>query len=379
MLKKIGLVFISFLVFLSGCDSSVDKDFLLSSAVAAGDYLKNEVNEEGKFTYLYEPETVSIPSKYNILRHSGTLYSMIEVYEFTEDEDLLNSIKRAFTYLTDKIEPCFDLENASCVVEKNYVKVGGNALAILAMVKYAEVTGDISYLDIAESLAEWLYLIQDENGSFSVHKRNNETGEDDDFVSEYYPGEAIFALSKLYGVTKNEKWLRVAAENADYLINDRDKNAKISWLNHDHWLLYGLNELYRHGPNEIYIEHSQKIVQSILQKQRQIDCEQKGWCGSYYTPPRSTPTATRTEGLIAAYKLIKDYGDQQMLPEILKAIDLGIQFQMKCQFDEDLSADFYDPERINGAFYKGPEDYEIRIDYVQHNISGLLGYYRILN
>jgi len=37
------------------------------------------------------------------------------------------------------------------------------------------------------------------------------------------------------------------------------------------------------------------------------------------------------------------------------------------------------PKKYLGAFHKSLTDYEIRIDYTQHNISSILEYYKILS
>ncbi len=42
------------------------------------------------------------------------------------------------------------------------------------------------------------------------------------------------------------------------------------------------------------------------------------------------------------------------------------------------SEEFRNPALAIGGFFESLDEYNIRIDYVQHNISALLGYYEIL-
>src|SRR5699024_5282749 len=90
------------------------------------------------------------------------------------------------------------------VVEKDAQKVGGNALAIVALAKYTEVTGNNKHVPLMQDLASWIKEVQGDDGEFTVHKQRYSNGERFDFVSHYYPGEAILALVRLYQVDKNE-------------------------------------------------------------------------------------------------------------------------------------------------------------------------------
>ena len=147
-------------------------------------------------------------------------------------------------------------------------------------------------------------------------------------------------------------------------------------LIHDHWLLYGLNDLYRQRPNELYLNHAFRIANAIIQSQNR-DPLYPDWLGSYYDPPRSTPTATRSEALYAAYQLARDYSDWDFAQKVLGAFYLDVSFQLQTQFRPESVMYLDDPQRALGGFHRSLTDYEIRIDYVQHNISSLVGLFKI--
>src|SRR5699024_3309014 len=76
--------------------NNLDKEDLLSAIELTKDnYFKQSVNPKGKFVYIYNPEDSTVPSKYNILRHAGTTYSMLETYELMPDKGLMRAIERA--------------------------------------------------------------------------------------------------------------------------------------------------------------------------------------------------------------------------------------------------------------------------------------------
>ncbi|MDH5607561.1 MAG: hypothetical protein OEY93_11830, partial [Anaerolineae bacterium] len=63
--------------------------------------------------------------------------------------------------------------------------------------------------------------------------------------------------------------------------------------------------------------------------------------------------------------------------DYLEALRLGARFQQCTQFWPENSLYVDDPQRGLGGFHRDLSNFEIRIDYVQHNISSLLGLYKI--
>jgi len=349
----------------------VTRDEMLSAAVSGGHYLTREVDPVGRFTYSYLPKTDEVPDSYNILRHAGTLYSMLELYDVTRDGALLRSAQRALDDLAASALPCqLGGEEQVCIVEEDEVKLGGNALAAVALAKYIEVTGDRTRLSDLVAWGRTLQALQYPDGNF-IHKVTYPFGENSGFVSEYYPGEALLALVRIYGQDPDQGWLDTAEKGAQYLIKVRDADLVVEELTHDHWLLYALNELFRHRPDPLYLDHAMRIAQAIVLAQNR-DPEYPDWLGSYYEPPRSTPTATRTEGLCAAYQLARDFETSLSAEDILEAMELGIAFQLQTQFRPESLLYVRDPQRSLGGFHYSLTNFRIRIDYVQHNISGLL-------
>lgn len=353
-------------------------DDLLSAAVAAGDYLRRAVEDDGSFVYSYLAKTDREKDEYNMLRHAGTAYSLLELYAVTGDPELLEAAERALGFLRRQIVECRPgSEWASCVEENGYVKLGGNALAILAFAEHARVTGDRSALPLMSRLASWLTGVQEPSGEFSIHKLELATAEIDDHISEYYPGEALFALTRLHELDGDATWLDAAQRGARWLIEVRDGDLADDELSHDHWLLYALNELHRQSPDPIVIEHALRLARVISSSQNRRP-DFPDWRGSYYRPPRSTPTATRSEGLCAAYALATREGRNEEAAEILEAARLGVDFQLQLQFRPESTLYLPDPMRALGGFPRSLTDFGIRIDYVQHNLSSMLALRRLL-
>ncbi|MBN9289214.1 MAG: YheC/YheD family protein [Gammaproteobacteria bacterium] len=356
----------------------IETDLLLSSAISAGNYLQKSVNEKGEFLYEYLPKIDKFSKRYNVLRHAGSIYAMLELYELTKNEDLLKAAKLALTNLIERAESVtIKAEALLCIVEKGFVKLGANALTILALSKYISITKDTSYLNVAIKLALWMKFAQNASGNFYIHKQKFSNKKNTYFVSGYYPGEAIFSLIRLYQVDPNPLWLDMAQKAADYIIKVRDKDLNIAQLEHDHWLLYGLNELHRFREDPIYIDHTKKLTKAIISAQYRKS-EPRDYLGGFYIPPRGTPTAARAEGMCAAYQLFKDNHFVAECNEILDTIKLCLQFQLQSQYLPERALYLINPMQSLGGFSRSLTDYSIRIDYVQHNLSSIIGLYKIL-
>lgn len=351
---------------------------LQQSIRAAEDYLIKATNEDGMFTYIYHPSTDKKSTvEYNMLRHAGTIYAMMIIYNETGNPQILSSAEKAIQYLINQIHYYNDTR---CLIYNDIIKLGGTALTLLALAEYTLVTGNQEYISLMNDLGRYLLISQKETGEF-IHYRTADKKQILSYKSEYYPGEAIFSLSKLYEIDNNQTWITAAQRNAEYLINQR-KQVSITNLTHDHWLLLAFNQLNQYQFNQNYIDHAVNITKSILIHQRNDitrQPEEKAWLGSYYTPPRSTPTATRSEGLLASYQLLKDNQyNETFLQKIMYAVNLSVHFQLGMQYTHDNTFRFPNPTFAIGGFKESIDNQSIRIDYVQHNICSIITYYQIL-
>lgn len=359
-----------------------EKNLLEAITLAKDGYFKNIVDKRGKFIYSYLPDKDKVRKNYNILRHAGTIYSMLEIYELMPDKDLLKEAERAIKFLLRRVKPVeIDGIRTHVVVERDFNKLGGNGLAIIALAKYITVTNDRQYLPIMKSLAEWMMRTQDQLGKFTIHKQRYSTGELTSFISGFYPGEAILALVRLYEHDQDKKWLDVAEKATEYLIKVRDKNTTIETITPDHWLLYGINDLYRYRPKKYYLKHAFLMCKQIFSRQIKKNWEDPEWVGGYIIknpPPKSTQAACYSEGLAAVYNIAYDYGHLVMAKQIRKAIARGIVFQLRSQVIPRDTREMRNLLPYIGGFQKSITQTELRIDYTQHNISSIIQYYYIL-
>lgn len=347
-------------------------DDLAEAAQGGGDYLVRAVQEDGKFIYHYDPVLDENVSHYNLVRHAGSLYSMYELFMVTRDPELLAVADRACDYMLTQAKPVKvgDLD-ALCIVLDDDYQLGSNALAAVALAKRIEATGEDRYADALQKLTRWIASTQREDGEFGIHKMVFSERRVVPFISVYYPGEAVLALTRMYRVDGDPKWLDAAKRGAEWIISVRDGDLADEELIHDHWLLYALADLYQQRPKPLYLDHVRRLCRAILAIQH-LEPEEADWHGGYYFPPRSTPVATRNEGLAAAYQVLKLAGDDELAAEVLTAIRRGMRFQLQTQYDPPSAMYVLNPPYVMGGFRGSLTDFMLRNDFTQHNISSFL-------
>ena len=359
--------------------NKIDIKDIKNSIKIAALYLNDSVYPSGRFDYSYYADANRSMKDYSALRHAGTIFSMAEYYDVLKDHNILPAIKRAMSYMISFFVPGIENANTICLLERGSIKLGGNGLAILAIAKYTEATKDNAYAPLMKKACEWILEKMNEDGSFPGHIQYYPKGNYKNMISDYYPGEAIYGLMLANKIVPDKRFVEAAYKIAKWLINTRDGNKTVRELQHDHWLLYGLNELHRAKQDQQFIEHVAKICNAIMNKQN-LQVKYPDYFGSFYAgDPRSTPAATRSEGLLAAYRLIRDYDDNEQLAlSIMECAKRTIGFQLRTQYTELTTMYLAVREKAYGGFRGSINTHEIRIDYVQHNLSSLLALYQIM-
>jgi hypothetical protein len=344
---------------------------------AAGAYLARMVNAEGMFVYRYHADSDFEEPSYNIIRHAGTAFAMMEYFAYSGDETVKGASQRALDRLLKFGQPSMKSgDKAIWIVEDMNYRLGANALTLLALAQWTEATGDRSYMDSMHLIAEGIIECLRDDGWFVCNIRMLD-GIESDIGSEYFPGEAIFALTRLYQLDPNPRWLEAAKKGAAHQIHIRDRGKTPAELPHDHWLMYSLNELHRLDPQPMYKEHAYKLAEAMILGQRR-DPDPPEYVGGYKDPPRCTATATHSEGLMAVYAIAVREGDIDVQAKTIEAAKLAIAFQCRSFIDAKRSEHYPNPRRALGGFTESPEVHVVQIDGVQHNLSSLLAMHRAL-
>ena len=86
-------------VFRCATGGSLNANRLKKAALDAGEYILRMQREDGGFVYLYGPiKNEVIPSRYNIIRHAGVIYSLFLLYQSFPDQRYLIATRRALDF-----------------------------------------------------------------------------------------------------------------------------------------------------------------------------------------------------------------------------------------------------------------------------------------
>lgn len=342
---------------------------MLDSAIHRGaDYLIDQIEDSGKFIYGYYPAYGQVLTSYNSVRHYSSIYALLEAYEYLEKqgnasleflERIEKGIQWGLEHLTlEKDGHYYVTEQTKEGVE---LKLGAQAMVLLALTKYQTVTDNEDILPIIEKFLSGMTSFIAEDGS-TTHVLDAELNTKEAFRIIYYDGEALFAIMRSYPLIQEDRWLELAERLMDRFI------AKNYEKYHDHWLSYSVNELTRYLPKKDYFAFGVRNALGNLN----------------FIKNRDTAYPTMLELVVAAVKMFDRIQSLGLADELftneeydtLKAVmeHRALHELRTGTMWPELAMFFAKPETIAGGFYCRHDRCRMRIDDAEHFLSGLINY-----
>ncbi|MEE2827903.1 MAG: hypothetical protein VX498_01840, partial [Myxococcota bacterium] len=367
---------------------------LLRERIAmAADYLVRDTTAIGEINYEYRAYDDEIGTGYNILRHAGTVYSMMQAYRLTGDEPTYKASVRAMNFYRKAMREDSKHKGEWFVLSSSRVgrtgprlgrraKLGGVGLGLCMMVELEKAVPGTVDMAVVRGMAMHIERQQNPDGSFESFY-NWDGKEKSTRKSIYYSGEAILGLLRLHQLTGEERWLDVAVKGADYLVHKRWKSLGVRiYIPPDAWLIQALEEMDRVRPDPARERYAFAIGEVIARnKLMDPDKTPPDLLGADLSGPSSMPNAATAgsfgEALTAAARLEarRRPGETRFRTFAMR----NARFQLRNQFWGPNSYFLPNPARSHGGFRVKQDKAQIRNDFVQHNLSGLFGLLDLLD
>ncbi|NEK25212.1 hypothetical protein GV827_22875 [Sulfitobacter sp. JBTF-M27] len=344
--------------------------------------------QSGEFIYRTGSGVPTPDNRYNILRHSGAIYSLADCYAFAK-KPLNQKIQQGINWVSkDHLRVFLHEDDWMLAVASddrmagsfNSFKLGGSALYLSAISLAAEKGLAKFPEDLVRRIGEFLLYMQKDDGGFhsKIYRRSKKINTK--FVSLYYPGEAALALTFLGEQNPKGPWFRAAVNSLMYLARLRKGRRNVEL---DHWALIATAKILdskfdiSQFERETILNHMEQIVQSIINEADNLS--QDGCCTG---DGRTCPTATRLEGLTSVYELLLSLQKNPLVDRVRELIEEYTLFLLDAQYSGGYRKGGFSRSSVkwlrDNKVAPDRRSDEVRIDYIQHAICGLRGALEII-
>ncbi len=370
---------------------AIDPQVLEQAIRDATGYLVRSCDEQGRFVYELDLKTGQpVGQRYNVLRHAGAMYALAMAYRRDPAESTLQALRRAGGFLRreclapvpgepDMLAIWSDPQVTGDPDQPREAKLGGTGLGLIALTELNQLAPGSVPIEDLRQLGNFLLYMQQPDGNF--HSKMDATGRRDDrWTSLYYPGEASLGLLMLYQQDPQPKWLQAAADALGYLARPSAWQQPVL---PDHWMLLAMARLLpqynrcqpRRSRTDL-LAHARRTCLGMIGEQT----PNQGHPlleGCFGDDGRTTPTATRLEGLLAALTFLPEE-DSSARQRVKDSIETGVQFLLRCRIRQGPHAGAM-PMAQGPLPASDPRSHRfnalarhVRIDYVQHALCAMI-------
>ncbi len=352
----------------------------MRSALAAGDYIMQQLQPDGRFRYQHYPYRGTprkLGKRYSVARHAGTVYTLCMLYGATEEPHYLQGAHAGADWLASQSRGDCGAPGAVCTAVNSRPGTGTSALSAIGMLDCQRHTGDTRFEAHARKLVDFVLAMQKDNGDF-FHIYDFDTGQADPAVREMFASEeAALALVTAHGVLGDARYLQAAERALDFLTGPKYEGCFLDRFVYgaDVWTCIAAHEVWPHLKSPRYLD----FCAGYSRFMRRIQYQPGWWdnadfAGHYgfgaLMVPQAPAAAGFTEAVTSAWHLSELHGRPD--PALKRQAELALDALVRDQVREENSWMMPDAENSYGGFRRSLVEQEIRIDFVQHALSSLL-------
>ena len=263
-------------------------------------------------------------------------------------------------------------EDIGFILYEDKSKLGANAMLLRT---FAASPHFEQYRLKASATAEGILAVRNADGSFRPWLKEPTYSFDADYLLTFYSGEALVALLEYHIRTGLTRYFDEAVRSAEHYLEKYVQNigsnfypAYVPW----HTIAY--RNLYRLTKDRRYAEAVFVLNDKLLELQDRTDK-----VGRFYNPqtpqyglPHSSSDGVYTEGLVHAYEVALQTGDEARAGRYLDAISIAIENIASLQYRESLDGSPLPFYMYRGAIRTNAgKNSWVRIDNAQHTVDAI--------
>ena len=344
------------------------------AAEQAGECLLRQLRKDGRFNYQYAAlhDRHWGTSDASLPRHAGTIYGLAQLYAHTGDHRFSRAATRAAQWIErHALGRC---GSHRCITQKPQAKLGSSALTLIALLEYQHLTKSKRFAKTAMALAEFVLAMQRPGGDFHHVFDRERAVVNLEPTSMFASEQAALGLLLAHEVFGEERFLTASERAMDYLTGPK-YDYFLGWFSYgaDHWTCIAAERAWPRLKARRYLDFCKGYAAFV--GRLQFDDRQPAFEGHYgFTAlmvPQAPATAGFTEAIVATFLLSKHHGqpDEAVRTQATAALEALRRDQLR----PDNSYLARNPRRARGGIRRSLVQHDIRIDFLQHSISALIG------
>lgn len=308
-------------------------------------------NQNNNFlNYEYDPLNDSYVEGKEELREVASLWAIAKAANFTNRVEFKNLAQKGFAYFEKYFKYDKEKDFYYLNITPGSTKLGYSGFIILSLLEIDHPKKDF-YL---EKFADGIIYQQKPDGSLATHFYSDKVSNVD-----YYPGEALIAIAKLYEYKPEQKYLDLLNKAFSYYKKYWQENKNTPFIP---WQTRAYNKLYK-------FTNSQEVADFIFEMNDYLITYQPKYNScSDFVFNQGIIIAVRMEGMNQAYEIAKMIGDKQREQCYGQYIKEGADYIMSLQVKKSPLVKI----KALGGFGQNKDFPLQRIDRNQHAIMALM-------